>query len=166
MFLPIDYVLPAPTMQKPLDFDSPAFYRSRKKRLDKKLDIIKAGNAISLLLGKNDLMNMAISGIQGRKLKLSQLIEIVETLTPNQLFNIMKLHLLRPREVAVGMPDILVFPGPSTRLPNAYPSLIPSDLFFVEVKTPNDTLSEAQIVWLDRLRNLNFHAEVWDLQAK
>ena len=74
--------------------------------------------------------------------------------------------LLEPVNSHRGMPDLCVLPGESVRIPDLFPSKIPTDFFFVEVKSERDTLSPYQLNWIHILRESGCLVEVWNIKAK
>ena len=83
---------------------------------------------------------------------------------PRMLRHIFCRFLQGGREVRRGLPDVLIFDGPTTHLQGSFPAVIREGCFFVEIKGPGDTLSGAQQAWIDYLLQGGAQVEVWNVR--
>ena len=58
---------------------------------------------------------------------------------------------------ARGLPDLLVLPGPGSRLSYALPSGLPESAFLAEIKGPTDTVRDSQRLWHEHLMNQHIY---------
>ncbi|MCB9692538.1 MAG: VRR-NUC domain-containing protein [Alphaproteobacteria bacterium] len=162
LFAPVGQ-LPAPFLAGPLDLGTSGFAERRPVEVERALRAVAEGRAPDLVRRTWEAWEgCQIAGVRWESVDRD--VAIVEGLGPGLLNAVLSVLLERGWKAARGLPDLAVLPGPSTRIPGALPSRLTPDVLLVEVKTPNDTLSDAQRWWLARLEPF-VTAEVWRVTA-
>lgn len=164
-FLPVPGALPVPYLSGPLDLGSPTFRAARATEITHVLEGVAQGEAASRI-------EAAYARWEGTQLAWARwdvtdgrsLAEIVEGIGPGALTVILEAFLSEGRGAARGMPDLVVLPGAAATLPDAVPSRVPPRLILVEVKGPNDSLRDAQAIWIERLLRAGVGVEVWNVR--
>ena len=90
---------------------------------------------------------------------------LVHGLAPEACVEIFDTFLRDGRKASAGLPDLVVLPGPSVRIPSLFPKRLPEELVVVEVKGPGDAVRDAQKVWFDRLLRCGVRVELWRVEA-
>ena len=84
-------------------------------------------------------------------------------IAPTALVAILERLLHEGWQAARGLPDLILLPGPPIVL-ESFPRRLGSELCLVELKSPKDTLSDAQRFWLHTLIKEGSRAEVWRVE--
>ncbi|XP_073284156.1 fanconi-associated nuclease 1 homolog isoform X2 [Primulina huaijiensis] len=136
----------------PLDLETDNFYEARKGLIEELLDKIREGMAEEILITAwESHFGTACRGVNWEKHSLSDLRAVVTCMGGVSLAAICR-HLAQDyRSWSSGMPDLLLW-----RLHDCYKG----EAKLVEVKGPNDRLSEQQRAWLLVLINCGFNVEV------
>ncbi|XP_073151250.1 fanconi-associated nuclease 1 homolog isoform X2 [Henckelia pumila] len=136
----------------PLDLESDSFYEVRKSLIEELLDKIREGMAEEILITSWEAhFGTACRGVNWDKHSLSDLRAAVTCIGGVSLASICR-HLAQDyRSWSSGMPDLLLW-----RLHDCYRG----EAKLVEVKGPNDRLSEQQRAWLLVLIECGFNVEV------
>ncbi|XP_073048729.1 fanconi-associated nuclease 1 homolog isoform X3 [Primulina eburnea] len=136
----------------PLDLETDNFYEVRKSLVEELLDKIREGMAEEILITAwESHFGTACRGVNWEKHSLSDLRAVVTCMGGVSLAAICR-HLAQDyRSWSSGMPDLLLW-----RLHDCYKG----EAKLVEVKGPNDRLSEQQRAWLLVLIDCGFNVEV------
>jgi Fanconi-associated nuclease 1 len=166
LFLPVPGALPVPTLSGPLDLGTPAFRAARRGAWDDLVAAVEAGEAPARVRAADDRWRgVRLAGARWDAADRDALVCATAGIVPAALVVLLeKFADEGPRSMA-GLPDLAVLPGPPVKLPDTFPSKLPSGLVFAEVKGPGDTLRDTQAVWLDRLVRAGAAVEVWRVEA-
>ncbi|XP_075504905.1 fanconi-associated nuclease 1 homolog isoform X3 [Primulina tabacum] len=136
----------------PLDLETDNFYEVRKSLIEELLDKIREGMAEEILITTwESHFGTACRGVNWEKHSLSDLRAVVTCMGGVSLAATCR-HLAQDyRSWSSGMPDLLLW-----RLHDCYKG----EAKLVEVKGPNDRLSEQQRAWLLVLLDCGFNVEV------
>lgn len=160
-FLPVGQ-LPAPYLPGPLDVGRPAFAERRPEAVARVLRSISEGRAPELVARCWEVHGgQRLAGVTWTTLESD--LQLVRDLPPALLLAIVGVLLERGWRATRGLPDLLVLPGPEVVLPDAFPTRLGPGVSLVELKTPNDTLSDAQRWWLATLEPV-VRVEVWKVR--
>lgn len=167
VFLPVAVQLPAPLMSGPLDLGSPDFAPRRADAIQELKQRVLAGEAPNLI--RESATSWDGKRVGGRQIAASDgnsCAAVAEALGPEGTWVLLDAMLQFGWRVTRGFPDLLVLAGQPCRLgADAFPSRLPESLTVVEVKGPGDTISDAQLVWFDRLLEAGIPTEVWYVEA-
>ncbi len=159
-FLDVPGALPVPRLSAPLDLGRPAF-RARRPLVEERLREVAEGGAEALVveaLARYD--GCRIAGLHP-ELPRPWLLRAAREMPPEALSAVLEALLLGR---SGGLPDLYVGAGEEVVLPS-HPSRLGAGPVLVEVKGPGDTLSDAQRVWIDRLRRWGVGVERWEVRA-
>lgn len=161
MFAPVHGALPSPHLRKPLDFGTQLFSSRRRRWMRPVDEAIATGQAETLIRRTWDAHEgESVAGLHWSLLTVDELLEVVAHVPPASLVAIMHQIAQGGARVSNGMPDIVVLPDPTT----VYG--LPTDLAFIELKGPGDSLRDAQRWWLHRLQNAGLFAEIWSVTPR
>lgn len=161
-FVPVGQ-LPGPYLSGPLDLGTPDFAARRPQAVATTLERVGSGGAEALVRCSWERYGgCRLAGVHWTTLDAD--LALVRALPTPLLLRILRAFLDRGWRAARGLPDLLILPGPSVRLPGAFPSRLPADPMLAEVKTTNDTLSDDQRWWLAHLEP-SARVEVWRIRA-
>ncbi|XP_075217702.1 uncharacterized protein LOC142322470 [Lycorma delicatula] len=145
---------------EPLDWSTTSFYKRRQQKIQEKLEALSSG-------GHNEIINTIkqcidlhenIDSVIDWKLVNKGTLLLVEGFVkclPLNFFISAADHLLKDyRSFASGFPDLTLW----NPVPNDY------KLIFVEVKGPNDTLSNKQKLWLQNINKFGADASICYVQ--
>ena len=164
MFAPIDGMLPSSILRAPIDFHSKEFYLKRKELIDSILDQITLGNLCQILENAEDMQEYSISGIDWKRYSFTQMIDIATLCPVSTIIAVLKILLLFPESAFRGMPDLFVLPAKEHRIAKCFPSRIPAGFLFLEIKSPNDTVSLHQKFWFHQLISYDQRVEIWNIK--
>jgi hypothetical protein len=160
-FVPVGQ-LPAHYLSGPLDVGSPAFRERRDRPVAHVLAEVRAGRAAALVRRCHErFAGTRLAGVGWRDLDAD--LALVDAVGPALLHRVLEILLARGWRATAGMPDLLVLPGPEVRLPGAMPGRLAPHTQLAELKTPTDTLSDAQRWWIERLEPV-VPVEVWHIR--
>jgi hypothetical protein len=166
MFTQVDGQLPVPYLAGPLDWGTPAFVARRAEAVAAVWAEVESGAApFRLAEAMTRLAGTVIRGVRWDVATADELVAVAGAMSGTALRALLEPLLSHGSRAARGLPDLVVLPGARERLSGAFPSVLPSELFFVEVKTPNDALRDEQAVWHDRLLRVGFVVERWQVSA-
>jgi hypothetical protein len=148
-----------PRLAGPLDLWTPAF-AARRPQVRQAIAEVRAGDAVRLVATADALWRGTRLSGASWSLSPELLAEVAGALPPEALAMALE-RLADQGDAARGLPDLVVLPGPETRIPNCFPSRIPPGLLLAEVKGPGDQLRAEQRVWADRLLAAGAHVEWW-----
>ena len=154
--------LPVPRLSGPLDGWTPAYAERRASSLAALREEVLAGRADAhVAAAVRRFEGCRLSGVRWRLLPLDAWSGLARALPPDALWGMVEGFLWEGRGFAVGLPDLVVLPGPAVRLSDAFPSLVPEGLVLAEIKGPTDALRDAQSVRHDQLLRMGLAVEVW-----
>jgi len=163
-FVPLPGQLPVPRLAGPLDLGTAAFAIRRPSQVQSTRERILAGEGPDLVSESYERFAPArLAGCSWHTVHHHR--HLVSVLGPDLLLGVLDRILDRGFSILAGLPDLLVLPGPELRLPRAIPGRVSRDLCLVELKSPSDTLSDAQRLWLAELSELT-RVEVWKVTAQ
>jgi VRR-NUC domain/FAN1, HTH domain len=121
----------------PLDFYKTNFYKRRKTQFDKKFsELNKVKDFFNYFKENYDLhFKKAIPSVFWNGFTKNDLYFIVQNIPPKDILILCKRYLEFPKIHKRGMPDLITFKE--------------NNYSFIEVKSPNDKLSEAQKHWIN-----------------
>ncbi|MCB9665640.1 MAG: VRR-NUC domain-containing protein [Alphaproteobacteria bacterium] len=162
LFAPVPGQLPVPFLTGPLDGGTPAFAARRPGLVQALLDRIDAGEAPALVAqGWARLEGALVAGVSWDLATRDELVGIAAALGPAGLRAVLVPWLRWGWRALGGLPDLVVLDGPEVRVDGLHPGAVPSGVHLVEVKGEQDSLRDAQRVWLDRFARAGVSAEVW-----
>ncbi len=161
VWLPVAGMLPRRHLSGPLDLGTPAFAQHRAEPLAERLAALQAGEGTRLLDEAWAHRGERLRGVAWDAWSREDLVRCLEGVGGPALAEILGRLAAEGWAAAVGLPDLVVLPGPATRLPESYPSRLDEGLVLVEVKGPTDTVRDAQAVWFDRLLAAGAPVAVW-----
>ena len=164
MFAPIDEMLPSSILRAPIDFQTKNFYLHRKALIDAILKQVQNNQAVELIKAREKYQAYTVQGIDWERYSLQQIIEITEKIPAKTICAVLKILLLYPESAFRGMPDLFILSGESAKLPKLFPSRIPKDFLFLEIKSPNDVVSIHQKVWFHHLICYEQKVEIWNIK--
>ena len=153
-FMPVRGMLPTPRRAGPVDLGSPSFYEKRRAFCDEQLLELE-------LLGLRPFVDRWRGEHLDGLFRSEQVVEHAGELSGPFLAKVLRPLLTFGWSTARGLPDLLVLPGRTARLPHAIPTRIPEEAFFAEIKGPTDALRDGQRLWHDRLVRATIHVELW-----
>ncbi|CAF0935102.1 unnamed protein product [Adineta steineri] len=162
LFLDLIYILPTPDLlidifqTEPLDFQTGAFYKSRKSQIDERISQLNSEENIEEVAEKNwEMYNLTMSSVVNWELFQTKttLLSALKCLTPEQIQSMSIYTFVHNRAAWKGFPDLFVW------------NPIAKKCKFVEVKSHNDRLSFHQLVWLDKLVEFKIDCEVCKVSA-
>ncbi|KIM19337.1 hypothetical protein M408DRAFT_31330 [Serendipita vermifera MAFF 305830] len=129
----------------PLDLVHDTFYSARKELVDKRLEeILTPGKALKIVEERDEeLREDGVFFVGGRwdTFEREELLEIVQFMPESVIHIICQLQAMDFEGSAGGVPDLILW------------SVDEEEVKFVEVKSPNDKLSETQKLWIHHLVN-------------
>ena len=143
-------VFNSPFQIAPLDLSTEFFYESRKETIDLILLQIREGYAAELIFktARRERPNMtACIGVNWKRFKVSELVEIVQCIGGESLANVCGAFCKTFWAHLGGVPDLCLW-NSKTR-----------EFKLAEVKSENDRLSNSQIEWLQHLKSWNVCVE-------
>ncbi|KAI7871163.1 hypothetical protein BDF14DRAFT_1763886 [Spinellus fusiger] len=155
IFAPIPGAFETAYQKLPLDFYSEVFYISRCDMINQRVEEISQGQHLGLItevFEREKLLETACIEINWN-LEPQDMLEIAESIGSSGLAYICKLMAEDFRNHKMGMPDLCCW------------NYEEKTCLFVEVKGPNDFLSDAQKVWLDLLTTQEIPVEVCYVRA-
>ncbi|WEW58835.1 PDDEXK family nuclease [Emydomyces testavorans] len=156
IFTYVPNVFQTPFQTCPLDLHTDSFYSSRISEINHRLAQISNGEAESLLRQvyerECEKQTCAI-GIDW-SFELSDLIEIVQCFRGEALATICKVMAQEYQQRGGGIPDLFLW------------SVERKEVMFVEVKSPNDRLSDTQRLWIHVLTGAGVRVELCNAVAR
>lgn len=148
----------SPQQACPLDYDSPAFYVSRKAQIEERLESLSKWKNVDLCEFASqrwELSSHITSSLANWELfsSLGHFLGLLKCITGPQLSGLCRRLVTNHRHTRSGFPDLTMWDTTKNRVA------------FVEVKGPNDRLSNKQILWLDYLTSLGFEAVTCHIEA-
>jgi Fanconi-associated nuclease 1 len=166
VFAPVYGALPAPLLSRPLDLGTRDFKNRREAWIQPILQQIRDGEAgVRLKSAWEQHFGEGIAGVDWQRHSLDQLVVLCDGIGGPALSAIMTVFCEDWRGAGSGLPDLVVLPGPATRLPGLFPGKVTEGLSVVEIKGPTDSLRDEQRIWLDRLLHHGVRAEIWDVDG-
>ena len=171
LFTPTKTLLPSPILSAPIDFGTTDLYLNRKDLFDERLNDLHTKGALSILEENIRTLEFPIEtyhirGCHWNDFTYTELCEFLRHVPIRALHTILTHKLLYPKNTHRGLPDLCVLAGESIRVPDLFPSKIPSGFFFLEVKSERDTLSPYQQHWIHVLKSAGCVVEVWNIHSK
>ncbi|MSQ01278.1 MAG: VRR-NUC domain-containing protein [Myxococcales bacterium] len=151
---PLPGRLPTARRGGPTDLGTPAFYEARRALADATLGRLRTEGFAPFAAAWS---GERLDGLIAAELSLSIGRRLDGELIATVLHRILRLGWSAAR----GLPDLLVLTGPTARMEQAIPSILPECSFFAEVKGPTDTLRDAQRLWHDNLVMSSQRVEIW-----
>ncbi|KJE90126.1 hypothetical protein CAOG_01475 [Capsaspora owczarzaki ATCC 30864] len=155
LFADVEGAFSSPYQSGPHDLYSTRSFASRRaKGLRDQLTAIELGNAESILQAtwvRHAEQQTRCVGVSWSAFRYAQLRDICACMPPVALAAILRSMAENYKESSSGMPDLVVWSRPESSA---------SFIRFIEVKGPNDTLSEQQRVWIDKLLRLGLDVQV------
>jgi hypothetical protein len=162
-FLPIAEQLPIRRLSGPLDLGKPEFFLRRREAIRDILAAIRRGEAVSLIQRNYASYNgCELTGADWSLASGEELETLIAAMPPESLIAILEPLLQFGWRAARGLPDLVILPGDPIKLPG-FPRRLGPGLHFVEVKTPSDTVSDEQQVWLHILVKNLIKTERWEV---
>ncbi len=167
LFLEVPGALPVRWLAGPLDLGRPGFRERRSSAIDAVWQGISRGEGSARVREAwGRLRGVRIVGARWHRVTLPELEILADHLGPAGLRAILEPMLEHGLSRRRGLPDLVVFPGPPVRLPDALPGRLTEGLHLVEVKGPGDRLRDDQRLWLDCLVRAEVRTEVWEVAAR
>ena len=171
LFSPTEGQLPSPILSGPIDFGTHDLYQNRKEQFDNRLDELRLIGPVAIIKRNTShldgpIENYHIRGCRWKDFSYESLLDFASNVPIATLLAIFTHKLHHPIQSHRGMPDLCVLPADSVRVPELFPSKIPSEFFFVEVKSERDTLSPYQHHWIHILKESGCVVEVWNIHSK
>lgn len=164
-FQPVPEQLPVARLSGPLDAWTPAFAARRAEGIWAVWDAVLAGDGPAMVAKRYARWEgRRVAGVRWDRGTGEQLAMLAEGLGPHGLCALLAPLLAWGRRESKGLPDLVVLPGPPTRVEGAWPSKLPGDLVLLEVKGPTDSVRNAQQVWFDRWIRAGVRVEVWRVE--
>jgi len=164
LFMPVPGALPVRYLTRPLDFGTEAFRERRRDAIDEVWAGVRRGEAPSRIRDAwHRWSGVRLVGANWAHATLPELLALAQHLEPDGLRAILEPMLGPGTRHHAGLPDLVVWPGPAVRLPEALPSRLGEGLCLVEIKGPTDRLRDPQRVWLDRLVRAGVRTELWEV---
>ncbi len=162
LFWPVPGMFSGRLAMAPLDLGLPSFAEHRATPLAHALHEIRGDHGLGRLHAAfRDHAGEAIRGVVWNRWTEAHLALFLESITGPVCAEILAaLAKGAPRR---GFPDVCVLRGPAIRVDGLFPSRIPEECVFVEVKGPGDALRDDQRVWLDSLSRAGASVEVWSI---
>ena len=151
--LEIPDVFRSPQQGAPLDFNSPHFYESRKAEIEQRLADIQRWSheeVIEFVTPTWESCHDITSSPVNWELfsSLNHLLSLLKCFSGDQLSGLCRRLIMNHRHTRSGFPDLTMWDVHGSRV------------IFIEVKGPNDRLSNKQILWLDYLNAIGIEAKV------
>lgn len=143
-------VFNSPFQVAPLDLRTEYFYESRKDTIDLILKQIKDGFAAEMIISvtrRERVNRTACIGVNWKRFKVSELVEIVQCIGGDSLANICEAFSKSFWAHLGGVPDLCLW-NPKTR-----------QFKLAEVKSEKDKLSNSQTEWLQHLKTWKIDTE-------
>ncbi len=156
--LDIPDVFRSPHQSAPLDFNCSDFYNQRKEAIDERLIDLENWTNAEVCNFAQDNWNR-VCGVSACPANfelfsdVEHFISLLECFTGSQLAGICKRLMTNHRHTRSGFPDLTIWDPKNQKVA------------FVEVKGPNDRLSNKQILWIRYLNCLNLSAFVCHVEA-
>jgi hypothetical protein len=165
LWLPVPGMLPARYLSGPLDLGTPAFAEQRRAAFEAALEDVRGGGAPARIAAAWEARHGArVRGVAWELTDLATLQDAARGLGAAVLERVLRRLGEEGWGAARGLPDLLVLPGPPTRL-DGVPATVGPGALLAEIKGPGDTLRDAQKVWLDQLRDAGAAVEIWSVAA-
>jgi len=170
LFSPVPYQLPSPILSAPLDFGTVEFYHRRIKDITKRIHQLKTGGVTQVLQQQTAVLihpieHYKIRGCNWSQYSFDDLYKFSSQIPTQVVIDIIEHKLKHPEQSHRGLPDLFVLSGESVRIRDLFPSKIPSEFFFLEVKSEQDTISPYQQHWIHTLQSSNALVEVWNIKS-
>jgi Fanconi-associated nuclease 1 len=144
-------VFNSPYQSAPLDLGTEFFYENRRPQIETLLQCIRADMAPEIIIEtaqREKARGTVCIGVNWKRFKVSELIEIVQCIGGIKLAKICKLFAKTFYGHLGGAPDLCLW-NPTTR-----------EFKMAEVKSENDKLSDKQTQWLQYLRSFEIGVEL------
>lgn len=164
-WLPVPGMLPTTNLSGPLDLGTPDFAAHRRQPLDGRLAQLRQGQAPQLLRRSWRHHGERLRGVDWGLASLGELEACAVGLGGPALAAVVGRLAQEGWSAAVGLPDLAILPGPACRLAGCFPGGLGEGLVLAEVKSPGDTVRDAQAVWFDHLLHAGAQVELWRVQA-
>ena len=158
IYADIEDVFRSPQQAAPLDYNSPHFYSSRKELIEKRLSEIADWSKDQLCEFATERWESccqvtACPANWELFTSLPHFLGLLRCFSGAQLNGLCRRLMMNHRHTRSGFPDLTMW------------DKINEKVAFVEVKGPNDRLSNKQILWLDYLNSLGMEAVVCHIEA-
>jgi hypothetical protein len=164
-FLPIEGMLPTRWLPGPLDAGRPGFRRRRQATVDMVLGEVENGGAPNRIrAGVARWQGVIVAGMHPEFCNGPLLEAVALGMGGPSLAEVLRTLCDHGFQATRGLPDLVILPGEPISMPGAFPSRLPSGLVLAELKSPTDSLRDAQRVWLSQLRRLGCDAEIWNVR--
>ncbi|KAI1909626.1 hypothetical protein LOZ65_006499 [Ophidiomyces ophidiicola] len=156
IFTYVPNVFQTPFQTCPLDLHTDAFYSCRISEINRRLAQISNGEAQGILeqVHKRECEKQTCAIGIDWSFELSDLLEIVQCFRGEALATICKVMAQEYQQRGGGVPDLFLW---STEV---------EDVLFVEVKSPNDRLSDTQRLWIHVLTGAGVKVELCNAVAR
>ncbi|KAJ2743157.1 hypothetical protein GGI20_003960 [Coemansia sp. BCRC 34301] len=148
IFHPLPGALDTEYQSRPLDMGSESFYFSRQTMIDQRLEEISNGEFADTVLANYDFGYGAECVGVSWAITCDQLLVVAKYIGGQALVAICKVLAREYRSKSSGFPDLCLWNSATEKV------------MFVEVKGPNDTLSDSQRDWIDILLSNGIGVEV------
>jgi hypothetical protein len=164
------YQLPSPILSAPLDFGTVEFYERRIENITKRIHDLRIHGVSQILVEQTAVLlhpveHYKIRGCNWSQYTFDDLLDFSSLIPTQIVIDIIEHKLKHPDQAHRGLPDLCVLTGESVRIKELFPSKIPSDFFFLEVKSEQDTISPYQKHWIHILKTSDALVEVWNIKA-
>lgn len=157
-FAPVPGMLPTARRTGPLDLGTPGFHRRRVDAVEARLRAVAQDGPAPHVAGWTGERLTGLVDAEGVRRRADRV--------PGPMAACVLGRLARDGwDAARGLPDLLIFSGPTARVEGAVPSTLEEGAFLAEVKGPGDSLRDEQRVWIDHLRRAGVSVELWILRA-
>jgi len=164
-FLPKGEMLPVRFLKGPLDVGRPAFFDRLEEEIERVLTDISHGRGCEMIQQTfTRFEGMQLAGMQWGLLKPKQWQQWVQDIGPERLERLVRFIVKTGFRETAGFPDLVWVCGDVHTIPNAFPRRVRQKPSFIEVKSPSDSMSHRQSLWMDRLIRMGFAVEQWDIE--
>lgn len=161
-FEPVPGMLPTRFLDGPLDLGTPGFAERRAEAVAATRALVLAGDAPLLARETHARFGGARLAHARWERTVDEDCALVAAIGPHLLWTIVQALLDHGPRRASGLPDLLILPGPPIELPRSHPRRLGANALLAELKTPKDTVSDAQRWWLQQLSS-KAHIELWQV---
>lgn len=144
-------VFQSPFQDRPLDWGSKSFYESRKNKMEAHFSELLCTDVMSVASKLNELKHKyghITSVINWERLERLDILTFLQCISIPVFVAVARRFVEDWKSHRSGFPDLVIWSPPQKKC------------LFIEVKSPNDTLSTIQCMWLDFLKTNNAKAIV------
>ena len=170
LFSPVPYQLPSPILSAPLDFGTVEFYHRRFEDITSRIHELRTNGVPHVLEKQTSILlhpveHYKIRGCNWSQYSFDDLYTFSSQIPTQIVIDIIEHKLKHPIQAHRGLPDLFVLSGEPVRIGDLFPSKIPSDFFFLEVKSEQDIISPYQQHWIHTLKTSGAFVEVWNIKS-